>query len=189
MSPARPHRTDATAPRPSRARPRRTAVLAVSSALVLATGFGVAGCGSGDGGAGGGQRLPDVELTELATGEVVSADAITGPAIVNLWATWCGPCRKEMPAFQAVSGEYDDVRFVGVNQGDGGDAAAEFLDEVGVTFDQYLDPNGELTNALRVAGLPATFVLDADGDVVTVHNGVLDEDGIRDLVAELDPAG
>jgi cytochrome c biogenesis protein CcmG/thiol:disulfide interchange protein DsbE len=91
-----------------------------------------------------------------------------------------------MPAFQEVSTEYDDVRFVGVNQGDAGDAAAEFLDEVGVTFDQYLDPNGELTNALRVTGLPATFVIDADGTVVDVHNGALDPDGIRALVAELD---
>lgn len=129
--------------------------------------------------------LPEIELTDLETGELVGADAIDGPAIVNLWATWCGPCRTEMPAFQEVSTEFDDVRFVGVNQGDAGDAAAEFLDEVGVTFDQYLDPNGELTNALRVAGLPATFVIDADGVVVEVHNGALDPDGIRALVAEL----
>lgn len=129
--------------------------------------------------------LPEIELTDLATGRLVGADAIEGPAIVNLWATWCGPCRTEMPAFQQVSTEYDDVRFVGVNQGDAGDAAAEFLDEVGVTFDQYLDPNGDLTNALRVAGLPATFVIDADGVVVEVHNGALDPDGIRALVTEL----
>jgi cytochrome c biogenesis protein CcmG, thiol:disulfide interchange protein DsbE len=130
--------------------------------------------------------LPEIELTDLQTGELVGADAIEGPAIVNLWATWCGPCRTEMPAFQEVSTEYDDVRFVGVNQGDAGDAAADFLADVGVTFDQYLDPNGELTNALRVAGLPATFVIDADGVVVDVHNGVLDPDGIRALVAELE---
>lgn len=155
-----------------------------SAALIVALPLaaGLAGCGSEGSDA---LRLPEIELTDLATGDLVSADAIEGPAIVNLWATWCGPCRKEMPAFQAVSGEYDDVRFVGVNQADAGDAAAEFLDEVGVTFDQYLDPNGDLTNALNVAGLPATFVIDANGDVVTVHNGALDEQGIRDLVATL----
>ncbi len=129
--------------------------------------------------------LPQVELTDLATGESVMADTIEGPAIVNLWATWCGPCRAEMPAFQDVSTEYADVRFVGVNQGDAGDAAREFLDEIDVTFAQYLDPNGELTNALRVAGLPATFLIDADGTVVDVHNGALDADGIRRLVAQL----
>ena len=160
-------------------RPHRLALFV--AALPLAA--GLAGCGSEGSDA---LRLPEIELTDLASGGLVGADAIEGPAIVNLWATWCGPCRREMPAFQAVSGEYDDVRFVGVNQGDAGDAAQEFLDEVGVTFDQYLDPNGDLTNALNVAGLPATFVIDADGDVVTVHNGALDEQGIRDLVATLE---
>jgi thiol-disulfide isomerase/thioredoxin len=151
--------------------------LAAIGALALAS------CGGGGSDA---LTLPEIELTDLETGDLVGADAIGGPAIVNLWATWCGPCRTEMPAFQEVSTEFDDVRFVGVNQGDAGDAAAEFLDEVGVTFDQYLDPNGELTNALRVAGLPATFVIDADGVIVEVHNGALDPDGIRALVAELD---
>lgn len=159
--------------------PRRLALLV--AALPLAA--GLAGCGSEGSDA---QRLPDIELTDLVTGELVGADAIEGPAIVNLWATWCGPCRKEMPAFETVSGEYDDVRFVGVNQADTGDAAAEFLTEVGVTFDQYLDPNGDLTNALRLPGLPATFVIDADGEILTVHQGALDEQGIRDLVAELE---
>ncbi len=158
--------------------PRLTTIgLVAFGALVLAS------CGDEGSAA---LTLPEIELTDLQTGELVDADAIDGPAIVNLWATWCGPCRTEMPAFQEVSTEFDDVRFVGVNQGDAGDAAAEFLDEVGVTFDQYLDPNGELTNALRVAGLPATFVIDADGVVVEVHNGALDPDGIRALVAELD---
>lgn len=163
---------------PSVRHPRLTAVgLAAIGALALAS------CGGGGSDA---LTLPEIELTDLETGDLVGADAIGGPAIVNLWATWCGPCRTEMPAFQEVSTEFDDVRFVGVNQGDAGDAAAEFLDEVGVTFDQYLDPNGELTNALRVAGLPATFVIDADGVIVEVHNGALDPDGIRALVAELD---
>lgn len=187
MGPDRPHITSPAplfVPRSPRIGPLRAGLLVAG---LLVAGLGAAGCGSD--GAGSAQRLPDVELTDLASGEAVSAEAIGGPAIVNLWATWCGPCRKEMPAFEAVSGEFGDVRFVGVNQGDGGDAAAEFLDEVGVTFDQYLDPDGELTNALRVAGLPATFVLDANGDVVTVHNGVLDADGVRELVAELGVGG
>ncbi|MCB1001615.1 MAG: TlpA family protein disulfide reductase [Acidimicrobiales bacterium] len=159
----------------------RRAVLTVLPVVAL-----LAACGGDDGGDDSADRLPAIELSDLITGDLVDASALDGPAVVNLWATWCAPCRQEMPAFQAVSTEYDDVRFVGVNQGDAGDAAAEFLDEVGVTFDQYLDPNGELTNALEVVGLPATFVIDAEGTIVAVHNGALDEQGIRDLVAELD---
>jgi cytochrome c biogenesis protein CcmG, thiol:disulfide interchange protein DsbE len=156
------------------------------SIVALPLAAGLAGCGSGGSDASDGQRLPEITLTEVQTGVTVDAASLEGPAVVNLWATWCGPCRQEMPAFQTVAGEYDDVRFVGVNQGDAGDAAADFLDEVGVTFDQYLDPDGDLTNALKVTGLPATFVLDAEGDIVAMHNGALDEQGIRDLVAELD---
>ncbi|MEZ5222696.1 MAG: TlpA disulfide reductase family protein [Ilumatobacteraceae bacterium] len=172
MTPHRPRRPSA-----------RRAVLAVFPVVAL-----LAACGGDDGGDDSADRLPAIELSDLTTGDLVDASALDGPAVVNLWATWCAPCRQEMPAFQAVSTEYDDVRFVGVNQGDAGDAAAEFLDEVGVTFDQYLDPNGELTNALEVVGLPATFVIDAEGTIVAVHNGALDEQGIRDLVAELDAA-
>ncbi|MFN8023813.1 MAG: TlpA disulfide reductase family protein [Acidimicrobiales bacterium] len=155
--------------------------LTLVAALPLAV--GLAGCGSEGSDA---SRLPAIELTDVRSGATVDASSLDGPAIVNLWATWCGPCRREMPAFETVSGEITDVRFVGVNQGDAGDAAKEFLDEVGVTFDQYLDPDGELTNALKVTGLPATFVLDADGDIVSVHSGALDEQGIRDLAAELE---
>ena len=174
--------TTCRTPRP--ARRARRAGLAGGVLLALA----LAACGSND--ASDAQVLPDVELTELPSGSIVDAGDIGGPAIVNLWATWCGPCRAEMPAFQQVSTEFDDVRFVGVNQGDAGDAALEFLDEIGVTFDQYLDPTGELTDALRVSGLPATFVIGADGEVVEVHKGALDADGIRALAALVDdPAG
>jgi thiol-disulfide isomerase/thioredoxin len=81
-----------------------------------------------------------VELTALDGTATVRADDITGPAVINLWATWCGPCRAELPAFEAVHLQLADrVRFVGVNQGDEGGPAASFLDEVGVSFEQYLD--------------------------------------------------
>ena len=152
-------------------------------ALLAPAALWLAACGSGGGGA---SALPSIDLVALETGAEVDAASIDGPAIVNLWATWCAPCRAEMPAFEQVSTEFDGVRFVGVNQGDDGDAAAEFLDEVGVTFDQYLDPTGELTDALSVVGLPATFVIDADGVVVEVHSGALDADGIRELASLVD---
>jgi thiol-disulfide isomerase/thioredoxin len=103
----------------------------------------------------------------MESGEVSSAADLGGPALVNLWATYCAPCRAEMPAFQVVSDELSGVvRFVGVNQGEDGASAQAFLDEVGVTFDQYLDENGELADT-----------------VLTVHSGALDEQEIRDLVA------
>jgi thiol-disulfide isomerase/thioredoxin len=186
-------RTSTLTERPSAApghRPRRVArplAFALAAGSIAASTIVGSACGGSDENSDT-PSIPSVELTDLRTGAPVDASTIVGPAVVNLWATWCGPCRKEMPAFQQVSTELTDVQFVGVNQGDAGDAASAFLDEVGVTFDQYLDPNGELTNSLEVAGLPATFLVDADGTVIEVHNGALDADGIRALVAELDAA-
>lgn len=146
----------------------------------------LAGCGGSEGG--GASGLPDVELTSVGTDgttDTITATDLQGPALVNLWATWCGPCRAEMPAFQAVAGDLGDVQVVGINEGDAGDKAAAFLDEIGVTFPQYLDPDGAISAELRVSGLPATLVVDADGTVVSIHSGALDEDGIRDLAATL----
>lgn len=131
--------------------------------------------------------MPAVELTALvedgeASSSTLMADAIAGPAVINLWATWCGPCRTEMPAFQAVADEGGAARIIGINEGDDRDSATTFLEEVGVHFDQLIDPDGQIISELRIVGLPATIVLAADGTIVKVHEGPLDEAGIRELI-------
>lgn len=153
---------------------RRHAVIGVAAVLVVAG----AACGSApDAGA-----LPGVELSALDGTSSVRADDISGPAVINLWATWCGPCRTELPAFEAVHVELaDQVRFVGVNQGDDGAPAAEFLDEVGVTFEQYLDVDGALSDELSITGLPATVFVARDGST-ELHAGALDEDELLELI-------
>mgnify|MGYP000163797446 CR=1 FL=1 len=163
---------------------RRTSTALAAVALAL-TAPALAGCGGSEGGSA--SALPDVQLTSVGDGSTIDASELRGPALVNLWATWCGPCRAEMPAFQAVASDLGDVRVIGINEGDAGDKAAGFLDDVGVTFDQYLDPDSAISAELRVSGLPATLVVDADGHVVEIHSGALDEDGIRDLAATLAP--
>lgn len=155
-------------------------VLAPLAVLVVLVG---SACGSGEQSS---ERLPELELPRLGQGPSLELSSIDGPAVVNLWATWCAPCRREMPAFEAVHLERgDEVRFVGVNIGDREDAAARFLDEVGVTFENYLDVDGELNEALRTATLPVTVVTGPDGRIVTVHSGPMDAD---ELIAELERA-
>ena len=88
---------------------------------------------------------------------------LSGPAVVNLWATWCAPCRRELPAFQDVSEQRTDVSFVGVDIGEDPAAAQAFLDELGVTFPQYADEEAELTDALGTAALPVTLIVGDDG--------------------------
>ena len=164
--------------------------LAALVALLVA-----AGCGAGGGDRGdeaGGRPLPDAELTSLdadrvdgtggGSGVLRLADVGDGPLVVNLWATWCGPCRDEMPAFDAVArAAGDDVRIVGVNIGDGAAAARRFVDDVAVGFPQYLDEDGALYADLGVTGMPTTVFVDG-GEVVGTHTGALTADG---LAAEL----
>ncbi len=153
---------------------RRRTLRGVAAVLVLAG----AACGSSPDT----DALPGVELSSLDGSSTLRADGITGPAVINLWATWCGPCRTELPAFEAVHVELaDQVRFVGVNQGDEGGPASEFLDEVGVTFEQYLDVDGELSDVLSITGLPATVFVAADGST-ELHSGALDEGELLELI-------
>ncbi len=146
---------------------------------------GAAACGS-SGGDGASERLPDVDVAPLEGGDPISLSDIDGPAVVNLWATWCVPCRREIPDFEEVHrARSDEVRFVGINIGEDGAQAAEFLDEVGATYDQFLDPQGFAQTGLEAVSLPVTIVIDADGDVTTRQVGPMDQD---DLDAAIDDA-
>lgn len=165
----------------------------------------LAACGSGsdqnDAGASGseaagdesGERLPDVEIVPLVDGAPSSLADIEGPAVVNLWATWCAPCRAEIPDFEEVHrARSDEVRFVGINIGEDAAPAAAFIDEVGATYDQFRDPDGFVVTELRTTAMPVTIVLDADGNVTTRNLGPMDEDDLNeaiDLALGVTPAG
>lgn len=158
-----------------RVRPRSRFGLLVAGALTLAA------CGS----AASGETLPAVDVAPLAGGDTVQLSDIEGPAVVNLWATWCAPCRAEIPDFEAVHQERgDEVRFVGVNIGEDGDRAADFIDEVGATYDQFLDSEGFVVTELRTTTMPVTLVLNESGEVSTRHLGPLNEDGLNDAIDE-----
>jgi thiol-disulfide isomerase/thioredoxin len=145
----------------------------------------VASCSGGNGG-GSGDALPGVTLASLDDGApALDVGSLRGPAVVNLWATWCQPCRKELPAFQEVSTARPDVRFVGVDIAEDPGKARDFLDELGITFDQYLDDRGELTDALGTAVLPVTIVVASDGTVATEHVGPMSVADLEDALADL----
>jgi cytochrome c biogenesis protein CcmG, thiol:disulfide interchange protein DsbE len=116
------------------------------------------------------------DVTELDTGE------LDGPAVLNLWATWCVPCRTELPEFQRASAEHPNIRFVGIDEGFEPAESVAFLDDLGVTYDQFVDTDGTFAEELEVTELPSTVVVGADGDVLLHHTGALSYD---DLVAAL----
>lgn len=155
---------------------RRVVAAVVAGATLLAA------CG----GSSGADRLPDLELPRLGGGESIALDTVEGPAVVNLWATWCAPCRRELPEFQEVhDARGGSVRFVGVNIGDRDGPALEFLDEIGVTFENYADFEGRLSEELRTATLPVTVVTGPDGLISVIHSGPMDA---AELEAEIDRA-
>lgn len=105
------------------------------------------------------------------------------PTLVNLWASWCGPCREEMPVLQAGHRKYSgNVQFVGIDTRDGAEPAAAFLREVGVTYPQLLDATGRLLARERIPGLPVTLLIDANGHVLDRHVGPLDASSLRSFI-------
>lgn len=131
--------------------------------------------------------LPPLRLPCLTPGPDIDLSALSGrPVLVNLWATWCKPCRDEMPLLQANYERYrTQVQFLGVDTQDATEPAAEFLADVGITYPQVVDLDGDLLNHLRIPGLPVTVVLDADGRIAGKHIGELDQASIDDLLAKV----
>ena len=160
------------------ARRHRLAALALFAVVMAA-------CGSSGDDAASQGGLPDVEVERFDDGSTISLADIEGPAVVNLWATWCAPCRREIPDFEAVhQARGDEVRFVGVNIGENVARASEFLTEVGATYDQFLDAEGYVVTELRTTTMPVTLVLDADGAISTRHLGPMDQGDLNDAIDE-----
>lgn len=119
----------------------------------------------------------------------ISTESLAGtPTVLNFYASWCGICDAELPAFETVSQAYgDSVAFVGVNpQSNDTDAAqAMMIARNGVTYPTARDAQDDLLRLFNPSGgLPTTLFLDADGTVVGLHNGAYDEAGLTRAIKE-----
>lgn len=120
-----------------------------------------------------GIRMPEVELVN-SEGEPVSLSSFHGkPTVVNLWATWCPPCRREMPVLAEAQQQNPDVHFVFVNQGESATPIARFLDGQALKLENVLLDQGYKLGREFGGGLPTTLFLDARGRQVTSHMGEL----------------
>ncbi|MDY7104572.1 MAG: TlpA disulfide reductase family protein [Actinomycetota bacterium] len=130
-----------------------------------------------------GEPLPD-ETFELFDGTETSfADYRGTPLVVNMWATTCGPCVREMPALEEASQALEgQVAFIGVNVAEQVEHARPFAEDLGITFDLAADPDGSIIAAIGSAAMPTTVFVDADGRMVDVHLGQLDLDELTERV-------
>jgi thiol-disulfide isomerase/thioredoxin len=107
------------------------------------------------------------------------------PVIVNLFASWCGPCRAEAPVLRRAAAAHDDVAFLGVAHQDNFDAATRFLEEEQLPFPTLFDPEGETSRHFRARGMPVTAFFAADGRLAFVHVGILTEPMLASRIADL----
>lgn len=106
------------------------------------------------------------------------------PSVVNIWASWCLPCRSEAPLLRTAHESLgDDIRFIGIAVADRQGDARGFLAEFDLTFENYFDPGRQIPGSLGRTGVPLTFFFDDGGALVHAHSGVIDE---RTLAIRLD---
>ena len=131
----------------------------------------------------------------LGGGQFELADAVGDVVVLNVWGSWCPPCRKEARDLQAVSDALGDqgVRFVGINVRDNETDARRFEQEFGVTYPSVVDENGSRLLAFRdtlpPTSIPSTLVVDREGMVAASVIGPITEASLRDLVADIAAEG
>lgn len=120
-----------------------------------------------------GQTAPDFVL-KSATGENLRLSEYRGDVVmINFWATWCGPCRQEMPLLDELYGRYQRVGFnlLGINIDDDSRRAMAMVNELGISFPVLFDEDKKVSKLYEVETMPLTILLDREGTVRHVHHG------------------
>lgn len=133
-----------------------------------------------------GYLAPDFTLTDL-DGQRVSLSSFRGkPVLLNFWASWCPPCRKEMPELQKFHERYgDQITLIGVNWGENARTVKEFLESFGVRYLNLLDERGTAFVLYRLTGIPESFFIDPEGYIRGVWIGPLTAEEIAKGFARL----
>jgi peroxiredoxin len=120
-----------------------------------------------------GQVAPDFAL-KSSTGENLRLSEYRGNVVmINFWATWCGPCRQEMPLLDELYTRYERVGFslLGVNIDDDSRRAMQMIEDLGVSFPVLFDARKEVSKLYEVEAMPVTVLVDREGNVRYVHHG------------------
>lgn len=158
---------------------------AILAALCLLVVLLATGCGREDARSGGpprvGDPIPEYRAARFATSDSLALSDLRGEVVLlNVWATWCGPCRQETPFLQSLHEAHrqEGLRVVGVSVDTrrSADQIDTFLEEMGVEYDILHDPEMSAMDRFSVLGLPATFLVDRDGVIRFVRMGPVFED-------------
>jgi len=134
------------------------------------------------------QPIPSESLAPIGASDLegILAGQRGTPVVVNIWASWCAPCRAEAPLLQRAHADLGDkVTFIGVASNDRAKDAAGFIERFKITYPNLLDQDGEVTTLLEMSGFPTTYVFGRDGVLRAKVNGGISE---RQLAAVVDDA-
>lgn len=157
--------------------------VAVAAALFIGEGAG----SDGEEADGAGRAAVPFSLPELRDDrpEVVLAAEPGKPTVVNFFAAWCEPCKRELPALAAAAAANPEITFLGVDHQDSRLDAIEMLDAYGITYPAGYDPGGEIAGRYAVRGLPATAFISADGRIVDFRHGELSAEELQERLDRL----
>jgi peroxiredoxin len=124
-----------------------------------------------------GALAPDFLLERLDAGELRLSDFRGRPVVLNFWATWCAPCRKEIPQFVDAYDRYETegLIVIGLNLQEGKSIVGRYAEDFGMNFPIAIDRDGEVGDRYRLLGLPTTFFIDRDGVISSVFTGPFQE--------------
>ena len=167
-----------------------TAILAIALALgLVATSCQCATDGDTAGSPQVGKLAPDFELDTLDGQTVVLSQLRGRPVVVNFWATWCGPCRHEMPFLQQVYEDWpgEELVVMTINVAESSSKVSQFMQSYELSFPVLLDSDGNVTQSYNVTGIPTTFFIDKFGFIEEIKIGSFQSQAeIETILSRLD---
>lgn len=137
-----------------------------------------------------GVPVPDFTLTAAQTENPITLSDLRGrPVVLNFWATWCGPCRIEMPAFEVTyrDNQQQNLSVLAINYAESRQMVLDFGAELGLSFPLLLDPDGRVHELFQIIGYPSTLFIAPDGTLASTHIGMLTEEELYENLAKILP--